>query len=207
MYDKVGDEMKDEDDWSPSPPGKPGKYALYISRHRDDDTQCMVVVFCAAYAARKFLDILLEDDGIVWEDDCTIRSETGIVVSTRWYPKRMRACVEHEYSLKEMAFKLPAPHPSWARAFRYGPEQPRTLEADAGATKQREKRERRSSAPRSAAPAGYVHVSDVALALGIDAKAARVALRKIYDEKPKFGWNFPPGEVEELKKKIKEVLR
>lgn len=192
----------------PSPPGRPGKYALYFSRHGDDDTQVMVQVFAAAYAARKFLDVVLEDDGIIWENDCTIRSETGIVVSTKWYPERMKKVVEHEYTLEEMAWDLQNPHLAEAKRFRYGPPQPRTLEEDAGGTRAREKRERRAKGPTVSAPAGYVHVSDVALSMGIEPKQARVALRKIYpDGKPAYGWYFDPKTLDDLKAKIREQLK
>lgn len=193
-----------------SPPGKPAKYALYISREGDDDTQCMVVTFGARFSARKFLDRLLRDDEIEWQpatqfqqEDTTIVSSSGIVVSTRWWPGRLRRCVEHEYSVAEMVWQLDTQHRRWAKEFRDGPEFPRTLEDAPGP-----KHERRTGAPRVSAPSGYVHVSVIALSMGIDAKQARVALRKIYkDGKPKFGWNFPKDEIDGLKTKIKEVLK
>lgn len=195
-----------------SPPGKPAKYALYITREGDDDTQSMVVTFGARFSARKFLDVLLRDDEIEWqpatqfqEEDTTIVSSSGIIVSTRWWPGRLRRCVEHEYSLPEMTWDLDRQHVRWAKEFREGPNMPRTIEEAAGA---RPAKERRSSAPRASAPAGYVHVSDVALSMGIDSKQARVALRKLYpDGKPAVGWNFPPDEVDALKARIKEVLK
>jgi len=189
----------------------------------DDDTQVMVVCFTQAYTARKFLDVLLRDDGVVWEDvwydgewpdtttmkrGSTIRSESGIIVSTRWYPKRMREVVEHEYSIAEMGWELPQPMLGWAKAFRRGPNLPRTIEEDVGGTRARERRERKASTPRKAAPAGYVHVSDVALSMGIEAKEARVALRKIFaGEKPAYGWWFDPKGLDDLKKKIKGAMR
>jgi hypothetical protein len=189
-----------------SPPARPAKYVLYISRHGDDDTQCIVQSFAARYSGRKFLDVLLRDDGIHWDDECTVRSETGIVVSTRWWPGLLRRVVEHEYSIAEMAWSLRDYAPEVYRAaktFRNGPDLPRTLEE----TPTRERRTRAASAPRASAPSGYVHVSDIALSMGIDAKQARVALRKIYPQKPATGWSFPPGEIEALKTKIKEVIK
>lgn len=185
-----------------SPPGRPGRYALYLSRRGDDDTQTMCVVFGAPYAARKFLDELLKGDGVVWDDGCTIRSETGIIVSTRWYPKRMRECVEHEYTLQEMAWSLDPHVAKWARVFRNGPPQPRTLEEDSA---HKERAERRVSTPRREAPAGWLHVSDIALSMGVDARDARRALRSIMT-KGEFGWWFDPKEVDEIKKKIAAAL-
>ncbi len=191
-----------------SPPGRPAKYVFYLSRHGDDDTQCMVVAFAARYAAKKFLDELLQDDGYIWDDcylgepECTIRSETGIVVSTRWWPGRLKACLEHELSLAEMAWDLQQPHLGWAKLFRNGPNLPRTLEE----SPEREKRERRSSAPIVAHPSGAIHVSDLALSLGIDARDARRALRSIM-QKPAYGWWFKPEEVDDVKAKIKEAVK
>lgn len=190
------------------------KYVLYCSRHNDETaTQVMVMIYALAYQARKFLDVLLEDDGIVWEDGLvpladpgsTIRSETGIVVSTRFDADAMRRAVEHEYEVKEMAWDLPPADTRYARHFRHGPPAPRTLE-EAGVKAERVKRT--ASAPRASAPVGYVHVSDIALSMGIDAKQARVALRKIYKgDKPIHGWSFPPSEVEALKARIREVVK
>lgn len=200
-------------------PIKYDPYVLYVTRHQDETgTQVMVVTYPKAYQARKFLDLLLKDDGWVW-DDChpsadpgsTIRSETGIVVSTRFHPERMRKAVEHEYEIKEMVWDLPPEHRRWALRFRNGPELPKTLE-EAGITVdaegRRERKQRKSSAPRADAPAGYVHVSDVALSMGIDAKQARVALRKLYpDGKPAYGWYFDPKALDDLKARIKEQLK
>lgn len=195
-----------------SPPGKPAKYCLYISREGEDDTQCMVVTFARPYSARKFLDVLLRDDTYTWKEatefqeaETTIVSSSGIVVSTRWWPGKLRKCLEHEYEIAEMAWELDPQHRRWAKEFRNGPNFPRTIDEAANAGPQRE---RRSSAPRATAPSNYVHVSDVALSMGIDAKQARVALRKIYpDGKPAVGWNFPPEEVDALKAKIAAVLK
>lgn len=204
--------MSKLNDAYPSPPGRPGRYCLYLSRHGDDDTQCMVVIFCETYAARKFLDILLKDDGIIWDDaayletSCkkgsTIRSETGIVVSTRWYPKRMRECVEHELTLQEIAWDLSPQYVKWARQFRNGPDLPRTLDED---TTVKAKRERASSAPKKAAPPGWVHVSDVAMSMNIDPRDARRVLRGIMS-KPDVGWWFDPKTIDGLKAQIKKAM-
>lgn len=197
-----------------SPPGRPGKYLFYVTREGDDGTQMMTSrAFAARYAAKKWLDALIGDDTFEWRDDalpwvekgCTIITSTGIVISTRGWPERMLACVEHELTLPEMAFSLEDGDLREIRLFRYGPEMPRTLEDDGHV---REKRERRSSAPRADAPAGYVHVSDVALSMGIDSKQARVALRKLFpDGKPAHGWWFDPATLDELKARIRAVLK
>lgn len=186
-----------------SAPRNAGRYVLYLSRHGDDDTQTMVLVFGAPYSARKFLDVLLEKDGYIWEDDCTIRSETGIVVSTRWYPKRMRACVEHEYSVAEFAWDLDPLHVGYARRFRYGPEQPRELTPE-----QQERRPRQRQAPSGprASRDGLVPIADVALQLNVTPRECRAALRKLKVPKPAAGWAFPAAEVDAIRERIRSAL-
>lgn len=188
-----------------SPPRNPGRFVLYISRHGDDDTQSMVQVFAQPYAARKFLDALLADDGVVWDDECTVRSETGVVVSTRWYPDRMREAFDHEYTLEELAWTLDHVHAAAARRFRSGPELPRTV---AEATADRPRRSSQSSTPRAprASRDGLVPVGDIALALGVEPRLCRAALRKLRVEKPAAGWAWPPSEVEAVKTKIQGAL-
>lgn len=187
-----------------SAPRNPGRFVLYISRHGDDDTQSMVQVFAQPYAARKFLDELLADDGVVWDDECTIRSETGVVVSTRWYPDRMREAHSHEYTLEEMAWTLDHLHAAAARRFRCGPELPRTA-AEAATDRPRRSQSSAPSAPR-ASREGLVPVGDIALALGVDARNCRAALRKLGIEKPAVGWAWPADQVEAVKARIQGAL-
>jgi len=196
---------------------KKWRCCLYLSRVGDDDTQCMAVTFKRPHHARRFLDELLQSDGYVWEEclsphrtppcECTIRSESGIVVSTRWYPETMREVVDHEYTVKELGYSLQEPYLSWARYFRNGPPQPRTIEEATADSQRKRTRTPRESTPRADHPAGYIHVGDVALSLGIDAKQARVALRKLFPEKPAYGWWFDPATLDDLKARIKEVVK
>lgn len=195
---------------------KDRRYVMYCSRHGDETgTQIMVLIYDKAYQARKFLDALLRDDGFIWDDHAfpmakpgsTIRSESDIVVSTRFDPEAMRKAVEFEYEPKHMAWDLPPTDASAIRRFRDGPPMPRTLE-ETGRREGETVRVRRTSTPKTAAPSNYVHVSTVALSMGIDAKQARVALRKIFpDGKPAYGWNFDPATLDDLKAKIKEHLK
>src|SRR5258707_290737 len=111
----------------PSSPGRPPRYSLYVERAGDDDTQMIVQTFCAPYAARKFLDVLLADDEIEWVGKNKIQSSSGIVVYTLGpRAEKLREVVEHEYSLPEMGWSLTGPYLVQARLFRAGPNQPRT---------------------------------------------------------------------------------
>lgn len=195
-----------------SPPGRPGKYCLYISRDGEDDTQSMAVVFAASYAARKFLDVLLEDDEIEWWENpfmvrlgvnvegCTIRSSSSIVVSTRWWPDRMRKVVEHEYSLEEMGWQLRNPMRQWAVMFRNGPNFPRTLEEDGHVREKRERKPVQHRAPRD----GLTPVADIATALGMEPREVRGILRGLKIEKPAAGWAWPAEKAAEIQSLIEK---
>lgn len=186
-------------------PGHPGKYALYVSRHEEDDTQCMVQVFASAYAARKFLDVLLADDGYVWDDECTIRSETGIVVSTRWFPDAMRRAIDHTYTAEEKTWDLRDPHRAEALAFRCGPNLPRTDEDVAALARATGRAPRAASTPR-ASRAGLTSIGDIAEALGVEPRVARGALRQMKIEKPAAGWAWGAAEAEQVQAKLRDAL-
>lgn len=184
-----------------SSPKHAGKYVLYVTRHRDESgTQVIVMNFAAPYAARKFLDVLFEGDGLNWDDECTVRSETGIVVSTRWWPKRMKECVEHEYSIAELAWDLDKLYHDAARRFRYG-EQPRELSPE-----QTEPRRARAPSGPRASRDGLVPIADVALQLNVTPRECRAALRKLKIEKPAAGWAFKADEVDAIRDRIKSAL-
>lgn len=181
-----------------SPPGRSPRYALYVT-HREDEDRVMAVTFAEPYAARKFLDALWRKDVVTWDDECTASSETGIVVSTRWWPGRLRECVDHEYTLAEAAWPLDGYVRDWARSFRHGlREAPESVEQTKAATAAK-------SAP-SRPPAGYVSLADVATSLGVDARDARRALRS-FTSAPAYGWWFDPASLADIKRKIQEAIK
>lgn len=192
-------------------PSRPAKYVLYVTRLGDDATQCIVAAFAAPYAARKFLDALLRDDGWVWDDaatitsrygdpGCTIRSETGIVVSTRWWPGRLRECVEHEYTNAELGWSLDHTWTSAARRFREGP-----LPADETTPDAPARAPRPASAPRASRD-GLVTVGEIAVQLGVQPRDARAALRSLAVDKPPAGWAWPAAEADAVRERIRGAL-
>lgn len=190
----------------PSPPTRVGEYVLYLWRHRDPD-HFAIQIFCEPYAVRKFMDEVMGPDGeYVWETETTIRTETGVLMrmhgagDEREDTRLLKRCVEHEYTVAEMGYDLSSA-PEWlscARRYRTG-----SFPALETEEQVRERRTRKPSAPTATHPPGAVHVSDVALALGVEPRAARAALRGVM-EKPAYGWWFKPDEVEGIKAKIKE---
>jgi len=185
-----------------SAPRHPARYVLYLTRVGDASTSCMVKAFAAPYVARKFLDALLADDGYVWQDETTIRSETGVVVSTRWFPDALRACVEHRYTAAETAWTLDSTSASHARLFRHGPD---VREAAAGGVEDVVRTPRPAPQPRAPRD-GLVTVADIAAELGVEPRVARQALRGLGVEKPAAGWAWPASEAAAVAARVKAAL-
>lgn len=186
------------------------RHVLYLSRRYFDDpegNQQCVFIYDRAWRTRQALTHILRDDEIVWETDDRLVSSSGIVISVhRCAPGRgcqttLREMYDYEPTLKEMPKELEYYQVRECRVFREGGA-PRTLDDDPAV---RAKRERRVRAVTAQPPAGAVHVSDLALSMGIDARQARAALRGIMT-KPSWGWFFKLDEIEGIKKKIQEAL-
>lgn len=183
-----------------SSPRHPPKYVLYLTRRGDDASACMVVAFSAPGEARRFLDALLADDGFVWDDACTIRSETGIVVSTRWFADTMRACVEHVVTDRDPP--LDDRYVGYARLFRHGPDVRPTSD---GGVEPVVRAPRPAPQPRESRD-GLVTVAEIAATLGVEPREARQALRSLKIEKPAAGWAWPPAQVVEVTERLRREL-
>lgn len=187
------------------------RHCLYLSRFGDDDTQTATAMFRQTYNARKFVDALLADDTWWWEDGAadsarggaesgsTIRSSSGIVVSTLHSREEMCEIMLGEMTPEERARRLPREHVRRALWFRAGPNLPRTL--DPAHAERRAARVTRSS-PR-ASRAGLIPAADVALSLGMSARDLRAELRRLRIPKPAAGWAWPVEEADRIRKLVR----
>lgn len=179
------------------------KFVFYVTRRLDDRDQSMVWILDTVAEARKFLDVLLGDDGIVWENPCTIRSSTGIVVSTRWYADLMRAAVDHEYTQAERSLQISYTARNVAASFRNGV---RAI-SSGGVARPDETPRAPRPAPTPRAPRdGLVSVAEVADQLGVEPRIARAALRRMKLEKPSAGWAWPAAEIPSIVERVRAAL-
>lgn len=177
-------------------------YVLYLSRRYRDDpdgNQVAVFIYAAPYAAKRALELILADDGIVWVTDNHLKSESGIEVQVR--PCRttthtLKELWEYEYTIAEMAWEMQPPYSTECKRFR--------LERVSEQVPEKVQR-KRGNGPR-ASRAGMTPIADIALELGITAREARGAFRKARIPKPPCGWAFKPDEVDGIRAKLKEVL-
>lgn len=187
------------DPYASSP--KTTRYVLYLGRRYADDpdgNQVAVYIFGEVYAVKKAMELILADDDLLWINDNKVQSETGIIIHLRFaemYDYTLKEMWEHEYTLAEMAWEMLPPYSTQCKKFRHvwAPDQVP------------ERVERRRGTPR-ASRNGMTPIADIAMACGVTARDARAAFRKAKVKKPPQGWAFPPSEVEEITKKLKEAL-
>lgn len=187
---------------------RPGQYVLNFTRRNDWQWNSLNIhVWGAAFAAKKYIELVLRDDEWMWtclpngdESSDELVSESGVRIQTSASarPGILREVMEYEYADSEVLWDLPEPYPTMAINWRnrrhwegapVGPYQPR----------------RRGSGMR-ASRTGLVPVQDIATALGVTPRDARGALRRMKAEKPACGWAWPADKVDEVKASIARAL-
>lgn len=188
----------------PSPPGRPGKYVLYIGRVGDELGYLTEVhIWATAYGALKFLELVLDEDDFVMLTDRKLRTEHGVTVECTL----LKEVIEHDYTVAEAIWQMPEPHRSMARRLRGNVDVEAAIgvleRRAAGMSEEREaKRARKASGVKRSKPGGYVDIGVIAQELSMEPREARGILRAKV-KKPDVGWAWKPEDVDG----IKEILR
>lgn len=166
-------------------------YALEFSRNGE---RVAYHKFSALYAAKKFLDAVLDDREFTWVDDNTIQLPGLNSLKITAPVGSIEGIVTHSYTPLEDEWKLTTPYDGYARTLATG--HWRT------AQQQMEREEKTpASSPRTPRPSkeGLVSVQNICTELKMHPRDARKILRgKV--EKPSAGWAFPASEVAAIKK-------
>lgn len=182
-------------------PFRGNEHFLYINK----GDNFMGVGFGATYSARKFLDVLLQDDeitltrGICGRKD-TIISSTGITVRS----DNIMDVVNHEYNdnEKEWELNLSGNSGSAAQAEQFrsctGIRVEKQIESPTDKKPQIARREK----PRKASKDGLITIAHISEELKIEPREARGILRKMKVSKPAIGWAWEKSEVDAVKKII-----
>lgn len=185
-------------------PYRPGKHCLYVRK----GSNLMVVVFAATYSAKKFIDILLEEDTIA-----KTRSLNGLpttIVSSsdiRITCDEIDEILEHKYSSREEEWELGEPDRTNAMRFRNSSGYEESAEiAHNRQDGERAPREKKEKVEKTAKPSkeGLVTIAEIAAELKIEPRDARAALRSAKVEKPVVGWAWAKGEVDKIKKIVQD---
>lgn len=197
----------------PSSPTKPPKYAVYGTYPHDAEpgkSRLLVIPFLATYAAKHFVETLLQNGGFKWKSPTIIVGDNGVKVKS----DQLEEIMEYEYVGAEASWELPARMVQQAdmirREYREDSERPDPTGAeDEDAPERPSKKPKREPKPEKVKidKSGLVSVGEIAEQMGIEARDARAALRKQKIEKPDGGWLWKPDKVDDIKKIIKAGLK
>lgn len=190
--------------WYPSAPRYPGKYEI---RARDGSAD-FLVIFAAPFAAKKFIEAILNGDSPRWKSDREIELSAGDI-EIRIESKLLEEIMEYEYTEAEDQWELPQPYSNYARQLRGGRyiEQSREKPAKKapGGPKNAPEPVKRSKTPAKASGASRSNlVSAIAIAaeLKLKPQKLRAILRELQLPKPAVGWAWPSEEAEKIKRQI-----
>jgi len=172
-------------------------YCLYLIKKKGtpDEDIYEAHPFYTIWGARKYLELIIQDDDFTLETDKTLRTESGIVVRE----DHLKEIIEYKYTQEQANVDVPWPLTTYAANFRLGRQIAETV-----AQSKRETRE----VKRARKEAGMMSVGDIAEELNMDPKEARIILRSLVKQeklvKPDVGWNWMPEEAGKIKQLIAE---
>lgn len=182
-----------------SAPKHSGRFVLYCSRRGQTDCD-EVHIFAAAYAARKWMELVIQTDEWVLEGRTYLRTKSGIIIRG----DTVAEAWEHVYTREEDLWDMPQPYLSQAlhfRALATGIVKPRHDTSIAS-------KERRAPRTPRASRDGLVTIGAIAAELEVTPRELRGYLRKWKVEKPMAGWAWKAEEAEAIKERLaKEVKR
>lgn len=197
---------KGMDEAFPSSPTRPPRFGFHFFR---DGDFAAFHNFYGRYAAKRFIDQVLDGNDFTWVDDATIRTTSGdpIITIRAEHFTDMEAVMEHEDSKLEEQWELPIPYTGYARAIRRLPQfiPGEHEQRDDTPTPAKPKRERapKRAATRKSVGDDMMTIGQLADELGMSAREARGILRKSNTPKPDHGWAWPKNEVDAIRKLLK----
>lgn len=173
----------------PSAPRRNARYVIHCFNHLNG--RRYIVNSYACYAIKKVVDQLL--DGQEYERS-PLNKHTICFGEIDIKSEQIDEILDHEYTVAEEAFELPAPYPNDIARFLHGVVATATSKTPVAAPKgPRQKIDR----------TGKTSIQDLCAEIGVEPRDARAALRKAKIEKPPGGWLFTPEQIDDIKKIIK----
>lgn len=178
--------------------------------------------FAALYAAKAFINLMLQGDDYTRVDDFNIKTARGVSIrienpTGRKGPSLFDTVLNYQMTPQEQEFEFPERLLSAYRPFPNSPlltskpqQSPNDETPDNDQqtpTKATQRAPKPAQPARKPKPEGLVTVASIADELKIDAKQARQALRKAKIDKPEHGWAFTPDQVPAITAAIKEHLK
>lgn len=185
--------------------------------------------FAAEYAAKRFLDILIDSDDFSWAKDDTIITDRGIKIRCEQGADGFEKVIDYKLNDEEAAYRFSPYAETQYRSFAMcngvsaegrasapaDDDTPADEEGGVPAHKRardtrkervREKAPKEERAPRPSKE-GLVTAQELAKRMEIDDKLVRLALRKSGRAKPAVGWAWPEAELEAVYKDVVANLK
>lgn len=185
-------------EWAPSCPRRPPTHNIRV----DNDNRLCILAYCADWAAKKAVDIIIGENKYKWLNERTIHLDSGVRIKS----DQLEEIMECEVSERHQEWDFP-------------PEEMRKLNQVAMSTTEieqvREERqarrvERGEAVVRSPkvkkdrvsreARKGMTTIQSLCEELGVDPRDARRVLRKSSFKKGDMGWAWSEGEAVEVRK-------
>lgn len=204
-----------------------GKYVIYADtkKQEEDHPRVLVLIFQEAYAAKRFITVLIGNDE--WEEGEPIGSRRGIVttggVRITAFGDAIDELMQYELSSQEAEWRDQAMETAALR-LRLGThwegkkeevveEQvedettgelvTREVKVKKGKKEKKEKPEKKPKLDKS----GMVTAGDLAARLKIEPRIFRGALRSLKKVKPEGGWLWSKDEAEAIFKEVEKELK
>ena len=200
----------------PSSPQRPPLLGLSF-RHPDNDA-FQHVAFASLYAAKHFLDAILDNTSFKWvsDDEIEVHKPHYFTIKCDGIEAGLDTVFEYKFTNEELNWELPDNYRRMASQIR-GNSAP-TLQKAPETASQPEKRVLAKPEPKPARPKqpvaspkpsaeGLTTIGDVAASYGFDAKQARGIMRKAGIDKPASGrweWASVPASVHKAFKDAKK---
>ena len=169
--------------------------------------------FHSAYAAKWFVDYIVNDQDFDWLDDNTIETENGYRI--RGERDSLERVVEYKYKTpEEREWKPCVGHMQYYETFTGRRARINDVEKPVEAPKKERKprkpmdEEVKVKIKKAKIKTGdYITISQICEELGHVPRVCRQILRDLKVEKPAHGWAWPPSDAAEIKKRIARHLK
>lgn len=158
--------------------------------------------FHSAYAARHFLDVLIDGHEYRWLSSNKIAVANGIIIRGEG-KENVADILDYEMTAREREWIIPEPYHSYFNQFAGKIVRRVRAEGDAPVARvARVKRDRPASTKR-VAPDGFVSIGDIADELKIEPRICRAILRSNKIEKPEHGWQWASDKASTIRELIR----
>lgn len=170
--------------------------------------------FHSTYAAKKFLDYIIDGRDYKWLNDDMIELDNGTRIKGE-RPGQLERALEHEYTPSERQWEIPYPDIYYYKAFlgraaiTLDSEKGEVIEEDIPKPKRTRKvdPEKLIKRKREKVKKGeHITISQIAQELKRTPRDCRAALRALKIPKPEHGWAWPPSEADIIRNRLRKRL-